>query len=580
MVDQNENNLKTPLFDEALDKVLSLLDSGSRKCVMCDNDFLLSKEDIIFLKMLRVPPPQFCSNCRNMRRLSFANYSNIYKRKCDVSGHNDIMISPVPPVMPWVTYDYDAYYKGSWSPYDYGTPVDFSKNFFEQYLSILKDIPQPGVRRGSDSPNSDYSFYGKFMKDCYYVFGGRHSEDIMYSASIYKSKKIVDSYYTMEVDIGYENIFTDSCSKCFYTYFSSNCIDSYFLYDCRNCQDCFSCVNLRNKKYCWFNEQLSREEYQKRLKEVGLGQRSAMLENKNLFFDFVKSQPIRAERIQNSSNVYGNEIKDSKNCYSVYMAENSDNIRYCNFAIMYMKNSMDTNHSGRGDHLYECQNTGNSSNVKFSFAVKETIDSEYLMTCTNCQNCFGCVGLTNASYCIFNKQYSKEEYFKKLDEIKLKMLNDGLYGEFFPFSFSPIAYNSSFAYIIYHKSKNEAEKQGSFWQEEIMTNVDHLNILEINNLPDSINDFDIQNCAGVFLGEGDTKPYKITEREVLFYKQYNIPIPNKSPYQRMLNRFKLLNNFQSVSEKCSSCGESILSPYKSSDGFIPYCDKCYKKAFI
>ena len=58
--------------------------------------------------MFKVPVPKFCPECRQKVRLSFANYSNIYKRKCDVSGHDDTMISPVAPVMPWITYDYES----------------------------------------------------------------------------------------------------------------------------------------------------------------------------------------------------------------------------------------------------------------------------------------------------------------------------------------------------------------------------------------------------------------------------------------------------------------------------------------
>ncbi len=34
----------------------------------------------------------------------------------------------------------------------------------------------------------------------------------------------------------------------------------------------------------------------------------------------------------------------------------------------------------------------------------------YCKLLTGCQNCFGCISLRNASYCILNKQYTKEEY--------------------------------------------------------------------------------------------------------------------------------------------------------------------------
>ena len=73
------------------------------------------------------------------------------------------------------------------------------KSFLDQFLDLLKVIPQPGVRRGENSPNSNYSFYGKDMKDCFYVFGGRRSEDVMYSSSIYDSKHVADSYFVKKL---------------------------------------------------------------------------------------------------------------------------------------------------------------------------------------------------------------------------------------------------------------------------------------------------------------------------------------------------------------------------------------------
>ncbi len=399
---------KTPKFDKLLDKILENLVPHARKCSACKKDFNIATEDINFFKMLSVPPPTHCPDCRNKRRLSFANYSNIYKRKCSVPGHTEIMISPVAPVMPWVTYDYETYYSDVWDPFFYGRSVENNVSFFSQFLNLLKIIPQPGVRRGADSPNSDFSFYGKHMKDCYYVFGGRRSEDILYGSSIYDAKHAVDCYFIRGADIVFNNVSTSDCYKSFYAYFSSNCIDCDFIYDCRNCQNCFGCVNLRSKNYCWFNKQLTKEEYQKRRNAVDLGNRIVNMEHQNKFWNFVKNNPVRAIRIFQSQDVSGNDIKRSKNCHTVFQAEDSENVQYAYFVIMHMKDSMDANHSGHADRLYEAQNVASSSNIKFSFAVKESHDSEFLMSCNNCSNCFGCVGLKNASYTIFNKKYKPD----------------------------------------------------------------------------------------------------------------------------------------------------------------------------
>jgi hypothetical protein len=56
----------------------------------------------------------------------------------------------------------------------------------------------------------------------------------------------------------------------------------------------------------------------------------------------------------------------------------------------------------------------------------------------NSHHCFGCVSLRgNVSYCILNKQYSKEEYEALVPKIIEHMTKTGEWGEFFPSSLSP-----------------------------------------------------------------------------------------------------------------------------------------------
>jgi hypothetical protein len=573
------SEIKTPQFDALMDKILNELIPHTRVCGECKKEFKIEKEDIVLLKMFRSPAPKLCPDCRHRRRLSFVNYSSIYRRKCDVPGHNDFMISQIAPVIPWITYDYAFYYSDAWDPFSYGRNIEKGRSFFDQFLNLLKVVPEPGVRRGSESPNSDYSFYGKNMKDCYYVFGGRRSEDIMYSSSIYDSKHVVDSYFLRKVDTGYDNISSADCYKCKYAYFSSNCIDCDFIYDCRNCQNCFGCVNLRNKNYCWFNEQLSREEYLKRINMTDLGSRKITEEFRKKFWEFVKTNPVRATRIHQSQNVSGNDIKRSKNCQNVFQTEDSENLRYAGFAVMRMKDSMDFGFSGRGERIYYGQNVGNL-NIKFSFAIQSSSDCELSMSCSDCHNCFGCIGLKSASYTIFNKRYSPEEYWEKVDSIKTEMLKNGEYGEFFPMSFAPVAYNSSLANIVYPMEEVEARNRGLYWQPDTDVDTKNLKTVLADKLPDNISEVGDDICNLAIIGEVSKKPFKITSRELEFYKRYKIPLPTDTPHQRIIDRFKVLNNFKIFQDACFSCGKQIESSYKTSDGYKPYCEACYQKEIL
>ncbi|MFA6999611.1 MAG: hypothetical protein WC241_00670 [Candidatus Paceibacterota bacterium] len=68
---------------------------------------------------------------------------------------------------------------------------------------------------------------------------------------------------------------------------------------------------------------------------------------------------------------------------------------------------------------YECIDCDKCYRTVFSQESLECRSSFFLYGCRNCSNCIGCVNLINKEYCIFNEQYSKEEYFEKLKNLKL-----------------------------------------------------------------------------------------------------------------------------------------------------------------
>ncbi|MBU1757578.1 hypothetical protein KKG31_00030 [Patescibacteria group bacterium] len=55
----------------------------------------------------------------------------------------------------------------------------------------------------------------------------------------------------------------------------------------------------------------------------------------------------------------------------------------------------------------------------YSLHVKNCRNAYFLYDCVDCSNCFMCRNLRNKEYYISNKQYTKEEYKKKVSEYKL-----------------------------------------------------------------------------------------------------------------------------------------------------------------
>ena len=255
---------KTPSFDKALDEILKDVHPHTRTCAWkekspyCEKDFNITKEDIEFYHILRVPPPTLCPTCRRQRRLSFVNQFYFYKRKCEVPGHDERVISFVPPNKKLTVYDWEYYRTYKWDLLSPVVAYDAGEPFFETLYKLRECVPQPAIVRSPTCINSDYTINGRNLKNGYYVSGGWNSENISYSVSVtIGSRDCIDCFTVSAGNQCYENVLTKNCYRCTHAYFSKDCINSSFLYDCRNCQDCFGAVNLRNKRYVFFGEQLS-----------------------------------------------------------------------------------------------------------------------------------------------------------------------------------------------------------------------------------------------------------------------------------------------------------------------------------
>jgi hypothetical protein len=399
----------------------------------------------------------------------------------------------------------------------------------------------------------------------------------MYSNWAVDTKNSVDTLIATNSDFCYEGVYPKNCYNCNFVYFSNDCFDCNFIYDCRNCSSCFGCVNLRNKKYCIWNKEYSKEEYFEKIKEYNLGNKIELEFLKNKFKEFILNLPVRATRNEHSKNISGNYIIDSNNCFNSAWSFNCENIKNTDF-VLNIRDSFDVSVAYGVESLYFTSGVGvNCSNVYFSFFGRELQYCEYSINCKNCQYCFLCIGLENSKYCILNKQCSEEDYFKLLDRIKAKMLEDGEYGEFFPLSMSPFPYNASLSNIMYPIAKEKVLELGGWWYDEKINLLEGIKLIKTNEIEigiDNITD-DILNVG--IISEGNGKPFKIVKDEFEFYKKKDISIPITTPYERIIERFKYTNNFKVFKDKCFNCGIEILSSYATSEGYKPYCDDCYKK---
>ena len=577
---------KTPQFDALLDSIFKTLVPHTRTCKFkgvhpyCEGDFNITVEDIEFLKMLRVPPPNYCPTCRFMKRNSFFSWIQFFKRACEAPGHSENVISSVPPNCQFKVVDMD-YYTNTFDPVSFGFKPDLNASIRDQFWKLRNSVPAPCLsNRDPSNINSEYSTGGRDMKNGYYVSGCFRSENLWYSQAINNSQDVMDSSFSHSCENAYNAVRSERVKASNYTYFSLDCIDCWFLYDCRNCQDCIGAVNLRNKRYVWFGQQLDREEFLKRKNEFfNPLRRSTIRQFEKDFWPMVKQAPFRAERNMMSEDYDGVMVRESSDVRESIAIYRSKHVRHCSNLLQH-NDSMDVSISGgHSHHLYDTTNVGSqAAHTKFSAQTKFSLKCEFCLSCKRVEYCFMCIGLEDKKYHIFNLPYEPEEYWNIVDTLKCKLLNDETYGDGLTFSYSLQAYNVSVSSLVYPLDQAVIEKIGGFYQEETESNVGSLTIVDSSTLPETIDEVadDILNVA--IKCEKTSRPFKIIATELAFYRRRGLPLPTEHPQYRIDSRVKIGDVLQSHAANCSNCKKHIDSIISPEEGFNLYCDDCFIQA--
>ena len=568
------------------------MNSETKICQNCKNDFVIESEDFLFYEKIKVPPPTFCFNCRMQRRASYRNTHSLYKRKDSFSEKE--IISIYSPDKKLVVIDQNTWWGDSWDPMDYGLIYDFDESFFKQWSDFRNIFPLQSLSN-SKAVNSDYCNVAEESKDSYLCSASWRIERSLYCDGVSEVKDCMDLHKVHRTDFSYENVICTDSYQLFYSQNSTNCVNSFFLYDCRGCTDCFMCSNLRNKSYCYYNKQLSKEEYLKKMDEINLDSYS-FVQNKIKEFDDLKLKSIhRFSLINNSYDVSGNNIEQSKNCYNCFDIsggnEDSKNI----FWGVNIKDSLDCGPGVGGITLgYETFDAGvGGNNIFFSNVVYYSNNVEYSFNCYNSSNLFACLGLRGKKYCIFNRQYSKEEYFSLREKI-IKQMNDHpyvdkkgniyKYGEFFPIELSHFCYNETVAQDYFSIEKEKAHDYKIPWKDQETRN--YQISIKSTELPDSIKNVDDNILNQIIQCEHNglckdrcSTAFRVTKEELLFYRRFNIPLPRICYGCRHYNRLHKNNPMKLWHRKCmkEGCNNEFETSFSPDRPEIIYCEKCYQQ---
>ena len=575
----------------------------TRQCQNCKHDFQIEPEDFSFYEKIKVPPPTFCPDCRAQRRMSWRNEHNLFKRNEDKDGK--VIFSAYPNHSPVKIYEKEYWWSDAWSGLDYGKEYDFSRSFFEQFHELMLLVPFPS-RSGSNQINSEYSNNAGGLKNCYLCFNCNDAEDCSYGIQFNQMKKCLNMSECSTSE-QCSNIFamTDS----YRTHNSENSaslIDSYYCFDCRHSSNIVGCVGLRNKNYCIFNKQFTKEEYQEELKKLNLGSYETHKKIIGIVEDLKKVYPRKYMHTMKSTDVSGDYVFGSKNVKSSFMCYKVEDAKY----VQQSRHSNDlfdcTVVTINASNAYESSVCGlDNSNLKFSFECHPScLDITYSIFCTSSSHLFGCVGLIKKEYCIFNRQYTKEEYNELVPKIIKHMANMPYtdkrgnvyrYGEFFPQDFCPFAYNETIAHEYFPLTEEEAVAKGFTWYSVEDRKI--IPTITTDKIPDHIKD--IPDYFSNEIIECDHKgkcnhncslAFKAIPSEISFYKEMNVVFPRSCPNCRHYDRIKDKNSLTLWHRQCmceksgheheGTCPNSFETSYPPTRPELIYCEACYQKEVL
>jgi len=241
----------------------------TKACHNCKKDFIIEPDDFSFYEKMKVPTPTWCSSCRMVRRLVWRNERNLFRRKDALTGADSF--SGFPAEANLNTYENNYWHGDKWDSLEYGVDYDFSKPFFKQFHDLLSRVPLPAKSSAGFMINSDYCNEAGRLRNAYLCFDSDFVENSAYLVQATNTKDTFDSHEVVEDELCYEDVMVHKSYRTFYSLDCESCVDVWFSKGLRGCTNCFGCVNLKGKSNCFFNEQLSKQEYDKRLSELNLG---------------------------------------------------------------------------------------------------------------------------------------------------------------------------------------------------------------------------------------------------------------------------------------------------------------------
>lgn len=591
-------------------------------CKYCWEDFPLYDLELKNLKKHWFKNTEECGLCIFKMHGNYFNDKNLYHRKDDFSGNP--IISLYHQSLPWKVMDVKDYKKKVIDDFGFDYWLEISDDIIGDYKKLHSSFPRPSRLVYPSVENSDYSSHIGWWKNMYLTYCAFIDvEDIYYSLRvIWKCQDVYNSYNIIDTCA---NIFSSATiSKSYDIFYSYNVVSSQSIWwwrDMNNCQECLFSCNQVNSNYKIFNVQYSKEEYEKikadimeRIKD----QKQFDFLNKK-YEEFLEKNYIRqAINMNRCEKVVGESTFDSKNTVNSFGCNAMED-------CINVWNGWDNVDDHNKNIFHSTEFGTDCENIIWSYSfgcwVYNTFFSSMIQS--NSKNIYYCndiesseecmfsIGLKNKKYCILNKQYSKEEYFKEKEKIIKQLQKRWEWWAHIWWEISDFAYNDSMAYdyfkvhrVIYADGREEIidnlatgtitilsddfisdavldlwwkEKINIRWRtKDIEVNVpEAMDSLQAKDLP-SIDKADESILEKAIICEETGRPYRIVKKELEFLKKKWLPIPRVHHSIRIEKLLSLRPIWKLYIWTSDLSGDEILSVYKEKPKWKIYSHEEYQ----
>ncbi len=130
---------------------------SGEKFVVTDRDMLLYDQmsPVFGGKKYSLPTPTLAPITRMQRRMAFRNERYLYEKKSCMTGKT--VVTMYHPDDDWKVCETSLWHGDTWSAFDYGRKVDFSRPMIPQIGALWHDVPMMNLYHTSNNENCDYT---------------------------------------------------------------------------------------------------------------------------------------------------------------------------------------------------------------------------------------------------------------------------------------------------------------------------------------------------------------------------------------------------------------------------------------